>query len=230
MDVWYAALGIHNYTSTSYIGLGILVTCLSLVLWGEFKKKIIWVALFKPLSSLGFLIFAYAGWVEGQQDIIYQWAIWVALLLSALGDVLLIKQDDKALLLGLAAFLLAHVAYCVACLLEIYSVFYFSILVMISLVGGVFAYRYFKTSIPHDLQKATIAYIIVIAMMVASALNYAYVIESVPLAIAAVAFWWSDISVANARFMQAGFVNRLWGLPLYYLAQILFASTLYVHP
>jgi hypothetical protein len=43
------------------------------------------------------------------------------------------------------------------------------------------------------------------------------------LGLAAVAFYLSDISVARDRFAQAGFGNRLWGLPLYYLAQLLFA-------
>ena len=38
-------------------------------------------------------------------------------------------------------------------------------------------------------------------------------------------FWMSDISVARARFKSAGFGNRLWGLPLYYAAQLVFALT-----
>jgi hypothetical protein len=39
----------------------------------------------------------------------------------------------------------------------------------------------------------------------------------------AVAFTASDISVARDRFMQHGFANRAWGLPLYYLAQVMLA-------
>ena len=37
----------------------------------------------------------------------------------------------------------------------------------------------------------------------------------------AIAFTASDISVARDRFVQPGFANRAWGLPLYYLAQVL---------
>ena len=43
------------------------------------------------------------------------------------------------------------------------------------------------------------------------------------LGVGALAFYFSDISVARDRFVGAGFGNRLWGLPLYYFAQILFA-------
>ena len=35
----------------------------------------------------------------------------------------------------------------------------------------------------------------------------------------------SDLAVARQRFLRTGFVDRLWGLPLYYGAQLVFAST-----
>jgi uncharacterized membrane protein YhhN len=44
-------------------------------------------------------------------------------------------------------------------------------------------------------------------------------------AVGALAFTASDISVARDRFVQHGFVNRVWGLPLYYVAQLLIAGT-----
>jgi hypothetical protein len=42
----------------------------------------------------------------------------------------------------------------------------------------------------------------------------------------AIAFYLSDLSVARDRFVAPGFVNRLWGIPLYYFAQLLFAYAL----
>jgi len=41
----------------------------------------------------------------------------------------------------------------------------------------------------------------------------------------AVTFYVSDLSVARDRFLAPGFVNRLWGLPLYYGAQLLLAGS-----
>jgi uncharacterized membrane protein YhhN len=208
-----------------YAGLILITVSLSLVLWGEYKEKPLMVLLFKPLASLGFLYFAYASHADWSTP--YPLAILVALILSAIGDVLLIKQNDHALLLGLAAFLLGHVAYSVACLSHINEYSLLMILLLVSLISGIFAYRYFAPHMSEELRIPSMAYIAVIAVMVASTLNKAYLDQSLTLGIAGIAFWCSDISVARARFMQSGFVNRLWGLPLYYWAQVLFACTLY---
>lgn len=43
--------------------------------------------------------------------------------------------------------------------------------------------------------------------------------------IGAVLFYASDIAVARNQFVAPGVVNRMWGLPLYYLAHVLLAST-----
>jgi uncharacterized membrane protein YhhN len=62
-----------------------------------------------------------------------------------------------------------------------------------------------------------IAYIAVISTMLAAAAG-----TRVPLiAVGALAFYFSDLSVARDRFVAPGFINRAWGLPLYYGAQLL---------
>ena len=50
----------------------------------------------------------------------------------------------------------------------------------------------------------------------------------VPLAAAAggVLFYLSDLAVARHRFVKRAFVNRAWGLPVYYVAQLLIASAI----
>jgi hypothetical protein len=40
-----------------------------------------------------------------------------------------------------------------------------------------------------------------------------------------VLFYLSDLAVARQRFVHASFVNRAFGLPLYYAAQILIGLT-----
>jgi hypothetical protein len=44
--------------------------------------------------------------------------------------------------------------------------------------------------------------------------------------IGAVAFYVSDLAVARQRFVRQQVLNRLWGLPLYYGAQLLLASSI----
>ena len=44
-------------------------------------------------------------------------------------------------------------------------------------------------------------------------------------AVGALAFTASDVAVARDRFVKREFLNRAWGLPLYYGAQLLIAAT-----
>jgi len=48
--------------------------------------------------------------------------------------------------------------------------------------------------------------------------------ERVLLLTGALMFLVSDLAVARDRFVAQGFINRLWGLPLYYAAQLVLAS------
>ena len=41
----------------------------------------------------------------------------------------------------------------------------------------------------------------------------------------ALAFYVSDLAVARQRFVARTFWNKVWGLPLYYGAQLILAST-----
>jgi uncharacterized membrane protein YhhN len=77
------------------------------------------------------------------------------------------------------------------------------------------------------LQKAVLAYILVISAMVGLACGSVGA-GTVPLmaGVAAFAFAISDISVAMDRFVKPDFFWRLWGLPLYYGAQLLFGLSL----
>ena len=47
---------------------------------------------------------------------------------------------------------------------------------------------------------------------------------SVCVLLGALAFFVSDLAVARDRFVVKQFSNRLWGLPAYYLGQVLLAS------
>ena len=44
----------------------------------------------------------------------------------------------------------------------------------------------------------------------------------------AIGFYLSDLSVARDRFVVSAFVNRLWGLPLYYAAQVALGWSVHV--
>ena len=153
-------------------------------------------------------------------------AIMAALLASAVGDIVLLGRSDSALLGGLAAFLLAHVAY----------VFAFGLL-GISFTGAAlctvpmlaFGWRVNRWLSPHtgDLARPVLAYIVVICSMVVAAAGAAWSQpDSGPmlLAVAAVVFVLSDLCVAVDRFIAPSPWVRTVGLPLYFGAQWLFVQ------
>jgi uncharacterized membrane protein YhhN len=69
------------------------------------------------------------------------------------------------------------------------------------------------------------AYIAVITVMLALAVGTAAAGSPTLILVGALAFYLSDLSVANDRFVRPGFLNRLWGLPLYYAAQLCLAAS-----
>ena len=87
---------------------------------------------------------------------------------------------------------------------------------------GIVVGRFFVGKAPDELKWPVVAYIVVITSMVALALGLStgWLIPT-----AAIAFFVSDLAVAVERFVKSSPLNRLWGLPLYYGAQIMFAMS-----
>ena len=83
---------------------------------------------------------------------------------------------------------------------------------------GAFVGRWVLHHVNADMRLKVSAYMAVITVMVATAAG-----TELWLLTAATLFYASDLCVARQRFVQAGFVNRLIGLPLYYAAQWMFA-------
>lgn len=174
----------------------------------------------KPVASASFLLL---GWFRFQPGHPYDAWVLLALLLCLLGDVLLMFRP--AFIAGLASFLLGHLAYTLA----------FSGLLpprswspgwaMPVLVASLVAVRWLW---PHlgRLRYAVLAYIAVITVMVWGAVAVT-VVGRGPwfLAVGGVLFYLSDLAVARDRFVARRFASRAWGLPAYYLGQLMLALT-----
>ena len=198
---------------------------LSLTLLGIYKD---WLWLRAPTKTLASLLFIAHGWAAGawSQGPAGQ-AVMVALVLGALGDVLLISRDRRAFLAGLVAFLSAHVAYVVAFALLGMSVNGTVVVLPILALAWVI-WRWIGTK-AGKMAKPVAAYIAVISLMVVAAFAALAADPTAGRAIlvlGAVMFFVSDICVARDRFVQQGFVNRVIGLPLYYSAQLVFGAAI----
>ncbi len=174
----------------------------------------------KPVASAGFIGVAVAA---GAIDSHYGTWILIGLVLGAAGDVFLLGVSRWSFLAGLTSFLLGHVAYVVA-----FSSLGLDTTVTVVAAAGsaviaMVVFRWLKPHVPPELTWPVVAYIVVISAMLVSALGAAGLGAPLVIPLAATAFFLSDLFVARDRFVHPGFVNRLWGLPLYYGAQLLIA-------
>ena len=190
-----------------------------LLLAAEWKGSIRGRWLTKPVASLGFVL---AGAVQPTMTTSDGKMIFAALVLSAIGDVLLIPKNKKWFQAGVFAFLLAHLAFAAAFLMRGPS---WPGTLLAAAPLAVVAVPVARVILPkaEDLKPAVAVYIVVVTAMAALAVGNA-VREHAPLvALAGLMFWCSDLAVARDTFLKPGFVNRAWGLPLYYAAQLVFA-------
>jgi uncharacterized membrane protein YhhN len=176
----------------------------------------------KPAASAAFLALA-ASRYDGSTP-----ARWFAfaLTLSAVGDLALLGRRSVAFLSGLGAFLLGHVCFLGAFLSRgVEPVAFAGALVPLSVVFLI-VWRWLLPHVPARMKIPVVAYMAVITAMVAAAFGTHWRQPKVAWLLAALAFFVSDLAVARRRFVVPRGVNRLWGLPLYYGAQLVFAATI----
>lgn len=199
----------------------VVVTFLAVVmlLVGE-ARLAPWRRAAKAAASTGFLAVAVS---VGAADGAYGRAVLVALVLSWLGDLFLTYTSRAAFLAGLVAFLLGHVAYIAAFVIRGISpgavlVAFGGVLIVAAVI-----WRWLRPHLESAMLWPVATYVAVISAMVAAAIGTAASDPDPRIVLGAAAFFVSDIAVARNRFVAPGFVNRAWGLPLYYLGQVLLA-------
>ena len=152
---------------------------------------------------------------------LYGVVIAAALALSWIGDVVLVWRSNAALLAGIGAFLFAHLAYAAAFATRTLEAEYFGIAFLIWNVVVVLLIRWLWKYLAGANRFAVLIYMAAITVMV----SLASATMSPLICIAAAMFAISDISVARDRFVERSVANKVWGIPLYYLAQVMFATS-----
>jgi uncharacterized membrane protein YhhN len=174
----------------------------------------------KVFSSTAFIALAL---VNGAAGSVYGRLILLALALSWAGDVLLLSLKRSYLLSGIAAFLLAHLAFAGAFvskpLVPYPSLIAAGIVLILAAIVGRWLWKYldgfYKIAVP--------IYLAAIGLMIVLAVGASSTELPVTVAVGAAAFAVSDVSVARDRFVERSIVNKAWGIPLYYFAQVLLA-------
>lgn len=180
-------------------------------------------ALAKGTASLGFVATALAA---GALSADWTRLALVALVLAAVGDVVLAVPGPRAFLGGLLAFAAAHAVFSAAFLLHASprrTVALVAVPVAL-VVGGV--WLWLRRRVPHKLRIPVAVYLAAASLMLASGIA-AGATRGVPLLAAGVLLTvGSDIGVARQQFVHRAFANQLVGLPAYYLGQLLIALSL----
>ncbi|MSP61979.1 MAG: lysoplasmalogenase [Myxococcales bacterium] len=199
------------------------VVAIAGLLFAEWRNSVAGRWLTKPIAALGFVAAALAA---GALESRFGLSILAGLSLSLVGDVFLISSALPSFRAGLFTFLLGHVAFAAAFVLRGVDLRW-SGFSLVALTGVAwFVGRWLLPHVEAKMRGPVVAYIAVISAMVALAAGTVAAHGHPILLGAAIAFFLSDLSVARDRFVAPGFANRLWGLPLYYGAQLLFAWSL----
>lgn len=208
---------------TATFFLVLCAICVAGLLYAERNGRKRLIAAFKSAASFSFVLAAVAADPFAAP---FGRAIFSGLLLCALGDILLIAASRKFFLAGMAAFAGGHAAYIAAFILGGAALSPAAIIAFAATAAlgtGLLVWLW------RDLgafRGPVAAYALIIATMVAASAAHwsaAPSPERALLILAAAAFAISDVAVARDRFRKSAFLNRLWGLPLYYGAQAIFA-------
>jgi uncharacterized membrane protein YhhN len=177
----------------------------------------------KPLASTGFVALALTA---GATETSYGLAVLAALVLCWLGDVFLIPKGATAIfLVGLVSFLMGHVGFLVAFALCVPEPRWMALAALLVLPPALVVLRWLRPHLPAKMRLPVVAYVVVISLMVVTAAGAAAATGRGAIALGATCFFVSDLHVARHRFVSASFWNKGWGLPLYYAAQLILAST-----
>ena len=197
------------------------LVCVAGLLWADHHERPLGRVLGKLGASSCFVALAL---VLGAPASRYgQWLL-LALVLGWLGDALLLARHAQAFLAGLGAFLLSHLAFAAAFALTgpVSSAAMAGAAVLAAGVGwGVL--RWLLPHVTPDFKAPVLAYVAVILAMCITAAGHAAATGRWPVLAGAVLFAASDLSVARDRFVRLAYVNRLWGWPTYFVAQLVLA-------
>lgn len=205
--------------------LSILLTLACLVFVGalllaERAKRPVAAGIAKTAASTCFIALA---WALGALSTTYGAIVLVALVLSALGDVALAFGRPAAFMTGLGLFLLAHVAFAVAFAQVPWHSGVLATAAAGMAVVGVLSLRWLWPHLGAAFRWPVLLYIVAIMVMCALAIAFGAATGRWLPAAGALLFAASDLAVARQAFVTKTFFNKAWGLPTYYVAQLLMA-------
>ncbi|MGD2272975.1 MAG: lysoplasmalogenase [Desulfobacterales bacterium] len=207
------------------ITLAVILSCALLIF--EKKESLSGRLLTKtPLSAL----FVIAALVQPHPSPSFYHFMLIGLICCMAGDICLIFPRKNMFFLGLVAFLLGHIWYIIGFFdtAQLHLFTWLGALMVLLTSGPIFFWLR-----PHlgSMKLPVLFYVIFISLMVCGAwtvLGDAGLARSGRILVfcGALLFYFSDLFVARQRFIKKAYLNRLFGLPLYYTGQFLLAFSI----
>jgi len=177
----------------------------------------------KLVASTAFIALALHSGALGSM---YGKFILAGLALSWCGDMLLIGTSEVYFLVGLVAFLLAHIAYVSAFITHGYRRSWAIAAAIPITVIAIAVWAWLEPHTAANLSIPVRAYIAVISLMVILALGTRGASGSWLIVAGATLFFLSDLSVAALRLVQTDVATYVVGLPFYYAGQVCLALSI----
>jgi uncharacterized membrane protein YhhN len=176
----------------------------------------------KLIASSSFIVLGIS---VGAMRSLFGRLLLAGLVLSWIGDMLLLGASTALFLSGLVAFLLAHLMYVTSFI--VHGVNWRWVIgagIPVVLISALVSLL-LSPHVPSSMQLPVWLYTVVISGMVMSAIGARGAGAGVALPLGALLFYLSDLSVAAGQFIRPEFSNYVWGLPFYYIGQLLLAGS-----
>ena len=196
---------------------------LAVALAGEYRSNTVLSGAGKLLAASSYIGAALA---LGALDSGYGLVLLLAMAFCWSGDLLLVSRNNRSLFLaGLVSFLLGHLAFIGAFTVRGISMPILAAVTVLMALFGWRVLRWLNPSLDGRMRHPVWLYVVAICAMMAMAIATYWARGGLVVLLGGLLFVASDLSVARNRFVAPGFVNRAWGLPLYFIAQLLFAAS-----
>jgi uncharacterized membrane protein YhhN len=208
--------------SPSFLAVGVSLSVMFTLLGYQWSTLRL-VYIFKPLATVLIIGLAVQNWLRRKSA--YSQLTVMGLCFSLLGDLLLI-WPDQYFLVGLCAFLLAHVAYLLAFTRDASFPARLPVLLLYLAIGALW-YAVLFRALPPGLRIPVVVYAMVLAAMAGQAMGRWLELRtsaSKRAAIGAIFFMLSDLLFAFHRFRTPLLYSNIFILIPYYLGQWLIAS------
>jgi len=176
----------------------------------------------KIAASLAFVLLAVSAF---GRDGFGTW-MFIGLVAGAAGDVALLGRGARAFMIGLGAFLVGHIAYVIGIATVMSPAKWLGAAglgAVLPLVVAALALRKLWPKLGAFKIPVIVYIVAIVAMVIGAFAARDLLVHGGVLAIGASLFFASDLAVARDRFIMRDFSNKLYGLPAYYLGQLLIA-------